>query len=144
MKSETKPADDTAPAKIDQRIKDLGGWRGPTLARLRKLIHDAEPNILEEWKWEKATSPGVPVFSHNGIVCTGEAYKLAVKLTFARGASLEDPHKMFNSSLEGNVRRAIDFRESDTIDEAALKQLIHAAVEANAAVSALRAAKKNK
>jgi hypothetical protein len=133
-----------ASAKINKRIQDLGDWRGATLAHLRKLIHAADPGIVEEWKWEKATSPGVPIFSHDGIVCTGEAYKQVVKLTFARGASIEDPEKLFNSSLEGNVRRAIDVREGEKIDEAAFKQLILAAVAENAAVVAARAAKKKK
>jgi hypothetical protein len=135
MKPESAPAS----ASITKRIEDLGGWRGETLARLRQLIHDADPDIQEEWKWAKATNPGVPVWSHDGIVCTGESYKQAVKLTFARGAALKDPKKLFNSSLEGNVRRAIDFREGEKIDAAAFKQLILAAVAAN---SAARAKKK--
>ena len=139
-----KPAasDGSASAAIDARINKLGDWRGKTLAHLRQIIHDADPEIHEEWKWAKATSPGVPVWSHNGIVCTGETYKQAVKLTFARGASLRDPKNLFNASLEGNVRRAIDFREGDAIDEAALKQLIRSAVAANAAALAQRTAKK--
>jgi len=136
------PDGDTASTNIDKRIETLGDWRGETLAHMRKLIHEADPEIVEEWKWAKATSPGTPVFSHDGIVCTGESYKLVVKLTFARGAALEDPHKLFNSSLEGNVRRAIDISEGEKIDEAAFKQLIRAAVAANAAVVAERAAKK--
>jgi hypothetical protein len=102
---------ESASAFIDAKIKQLGDWRGETLARLRKLIHEADPGIQEECKWAKATSPGVPVWSHDGIVCTGESYKQVVKLTFAHGASIEDPKKLFNSSLEGNMRRAIDFRE---------------------------------
>jgi len=122
-----------ASANITRRIQELGDWRGKTLARLRQLIHDADPGIQEEWKWVKATKPGTPVFSHDGIVCTGESYKQVVKLTFARGAALKDPKKLFNSSLEGNVRRAIDFHEGEKIDEAAFKQLIRAAVEANSA-----------
>jgi hypothetical protein len=126
------PSDD-ASAKITERIQDLGDWRGETLARLRRLIHDADPDIEEEWKWAKATSPGTPVWSHDGIVCTGESYKEVVKLTFFRGASVDDPKKLFNSSLEGNARRAIDFREGETIDEPAFKQLILAAVAANTA-----------
>jgi hypothetical protein len=133
-----------ASAKITQRIQDLGGWKGDTLARLRQLIHDADPEVLEEWKWEKPTSPGVPIWSHDGIICTGEAYKQVVKLTFARGASIEDPDKLFNSSLEGNVRRAIDLREGEQIDAAAFKRLILAAVAANAAALAERAARKKK
>jgi hypothetical protein len=128
--------------KITNRIQALGDWRGETLAYIRKLIHDADPEIQEEWKWEKPKSPGVPIWSHDGIVCTGESYKQVVKLTFARGASIEDPKKLFNSSLEGNVRRAIDLREDDKINEAAFKRLIRAAVAANSAVLAQRAAKK--
>jgi hypothetical protein len=128
--------------KIDEKIKELGDWRGETLAYVRRLIHDADPDIEEEWKWAKPASPGTPVFSHDGNVCTGETYKQVVKLTFARGASLEDPKKLFNSSLEGNVRRAIDLREGDQIDEAAFRQLIRAAVEANSAALAERAARK--
>jgi hypothetical protein len=138
----TTPATTEASAKITARIEALADWRGKTLAHLRQLIHAADPNVLEEWKWEKPTSPGVPVWSHDGILCTGESYKLYVKLTFARGAALEDPSKLFNSSLEGNVRRAIDFHEGDKINEAAFKKLIKAAIAANAAVLAQRAAKK--
>jgi hypothetical protein len=120
-----------ASASIDQKIKELGDWRGKTLARVRELIHAADPDISEEWKWAKATSPGVPVFSHSGIVCTGETYKNVVKMTFARGAALPDPSGLFNSSLEGNVRRAIDIHEGDKIDEPAFKDLIRAAVAFN-------------
>src|SRR5271155_4393227 len=126
-----------ASAFIDQKIKELGDWRGKTLAHLRKLIHDADPDIQEEWKWM-----GTPVFSHDGIVCTGETYKQVVKLTFARGASIDDPKKLFNSSLDGNVRRAIDLREGEKIDEAAFKQLIRAAVAANSAARAQSSARK--
>jgi len=133
---------DSASALIDERIKELGDWRGNTLAHLRKLIHEADPDIVEEWKWVKPTRPGTPVFSHDGIVCTGESYKEVVKLTFARGASIADPKKLFNSSLEGNVRRAIDVREGEKINEAAFRQLIRAAVAANSAALAQRAAKK--
>jgi len=111
---------------IDERIQELGDWRGKTLARVRKLIHEADSEIVEEWKWM-----GTPVFSHDGIVCTGETYKSVVKLTFAKGASLDDPSGLFNSSLDGNVRRAIDIREGEAIDEAALKDLIRAAVALN-------------
>ncbi|MGC1301431.1 MAG: DUF1801 domain-containing protein [Caulobacteraceae bacterium] len=135
---------ETASAKITRRIQELGGWKGDTLARLRQLIHDADPQILEEWKWEKPKSPGVPIWSHDGVICTGEAYKQVVKLTFARGASIEDPDKLFNSSLEGNVRRAIDLREGEQIDAAAFRRLILTAVAANAAALAERAAKKKK
>ena len=126
-------------ASITKRIQELGDWRGETLARVRQLIHEADPDIQEEWKWVRPTSPGTPVWSHDGIVCTGETYKAVVKLTFARGASLKDPKKLFNSCLEGNTRRAIDLREGEQIDEAAFKQLIRAAVAAN---SAARAAEK--
>jgi hypothetical protein len=136
MKSTNRPEGETASQSIDKRIAELEGWRGKTLAHLRQLIHDADPGIVEEWKW------GIPVFSHDGIVCTGETYKQVVKLTFARGAALKDPKKLFNSGLEGNVRRAIDFREGEKIDEAAFKQLIRAAIAANAAALAERAAKK--
>jgi hypothetical protein len=116
---------------ISKRIKELGDWRGKTLSRVRKLIKEADPEIVEEWKWAKATSPGTPVWSHNGLVCTGETYKSVVKLTFSRGASLKDPSRLFNSSLDGKVRRAIDIREGDKIDEPALKELIRAAVALN-------------
>jgi hypothetical protein len=142
MKATSSPNDGAASAKITKRIEDLGDWRGETLARLRQLIHDADPEIVEEWKWEKASSPGTPVFSHDGIVCTGESHKQVVKLTFARGASIKDPKQLFNSSLDGNVRRAIDLREGEKINEAALKQLIRAAVAANSAALAERAARK--
>ena len=116
---------------IDQRIAELGDWRGETLSRMRRLIHEADPDVVEEWKWVKRTSPGTPVWSHDGIICTGESYKSVVKLTFAKGASLEDPAGLFNSSLEGNVRRAIDIREGEELDAAAFKQLIRAAVALN-------------
>ena len=122
-----------ASALIDARINELADWRGSTLAHLRQLIHDADPAIQEEWKWM-----GTPVWSHDGIVCTGESYKQVVKLTFARGASVEDPKKLFNSSLEGNTRRAIDLREGEKINEAAFRQLIRAAVAANSAARAKR------
>lgn len=124
MKTPTPTA--SASSLIDQRIKDLADWRGETLAKVRKLIHAAAPDIVEEWKWR-----GVPVWSHNGIVCTGETYKSVVKLTFAKGAAVPDPAGLFNSSLEGNTRRAIDIREGETINEAALKNLIRAAVALN-------------
>jgi hypothetical protein len=116
---------------IDGRIEELGDWRGETLARLRALIKQADPDVVEEWKWKKATNPGVPVWSHEGIICTGETYKSAVKLTFFKGASLDDPSGLFNSSLEGNTRRAIDFHEDDEIDEKAFMALIRAAVGLN-------------
>ncbi len=121
----------SASAFIDAKINELGDWRGKMLARVRELIRAADAEIVEERKWAKATSPGVPVWSHGGIVCTGETYKSVVKLTFAKGASVPDPAGLFNSSLDGNVRRAIDIREGDTIDEAALKNLIRAAVAVN-------------
>ena len=117
--------------QIDARIKELGDWRGETLSRMRKLIKEADPDVVEEWKWKKATSPGTPVWSHDGGICTGETYKAVVKLTFFKGASLKDPAKLFNSSLEGNTRRAIDIHEGEEIDAAAFKALIRAAVELN-------------
>lgn len=120
-----------ASVSIDAKINELGDWRGKMLAKVRTLIHEADPEIIEEWKWAKATSPGVPVWSHGGILCTGETYKNAVKLTFAKGASLPDPSGLFNSSLEGNVRRAIDIHEGDKINAGALKDLIRAAVALN-------------
>src|SRR5438132_13805946 len=118
-------------ALIDERIKKLGDWRGKMLAKVRAIIHDADPEIVEEWKWVKPTNPGTPVWSHGGIVCTGESYKNVVKMTFAKGAELKDPSGLFNSSLDGNVRRAIDIHEGDRVDEAALKNLIRAAVALN-------------
>ena len=120
-----------ASAMIDQKIRELGDWRGKVLAKVRTIIHQADPEIVEEWKWAKATSPGVPVWSHRGIVCTGESYKDKVKLTFAKGASLKDPAGLFNSSLDGNVRRAIDIHEGDKINEVAFRELIRAAVALN-------------
>jgi hypothetical protein len=128
---------ESASAFIDEKIKELsygpggGDWRGKTLAKVREIVHEADPEIVEEWKWIKPTSPGTPVWSHGGIVCTGETYKNVVKMTFAKGAALKDPSGLFNSSLEGNVRRAIDIHEGDKIDEAALKDLIRAAVALN-------------
>ena len=119
--------------QIDARIDELGDWRGETLARVRRLIKLADPDVVEEWKWQKATSPGIPVWSHDGGICTGESYKQVVKLTFFQGASLKDPARLFNSSLEGNTRRAIDFRQDDVIEEAAFKELIRAAVALNVA-----------
>jgi hypothetical protein len=116
---------------LDQRIKELGDWRGKTLSKVRAIIKEAEPEIVEEWKWVKATSPGTPVWSRNGGICTGEVYKNVVKLTFFKGASLKDPSGLFNSSLEGKVRRAIDIGQNDTIDRAALKALIREAVALN-------------
>jgi len=127
MKSKAKAPDRPVPALIDERIRELDGWRGDTLARMRALIHEADPGITEEWKWN------VPVWSHDGIVCTGEAYKKAVKLTFARGASVPDPSRLFNSSLEGNTRRAIDIHEGEKVDARAFKTLVKAAVALNGA-----------
>ena len=123
---------------IDARIRELGDWRGRTLARLRALVKEADPEVVEEWKWAKATSPGVPVWSHDGIICTGETYTSVVKLTFAKGASLDDPSGLFNSSLEGKVRRAIDVREGDEIDEQAFKALVRSAVALNTSGGASR------
>lgn len=128
-----------ASANIDKRIAELGDWRGETLARVRDLIHAADPAIVEEWKWR-----GVPVWEHDGIVCTGETYKQVVKLTFARGAALADPKKLFNASLDGNARRAIDIPEGAKLNETAFKALIRAAVAANKQALAERAAKKKK
>lgn len=129
----------TASNRIDERIRSLGDWRGETLAEVRRLIHEADPDILEEVKWVKPSNPaGVPVWSHAGIVCTGEAYKQAVKLTFARGAALADPNGLFNASLDGNVRRAIDVREGETLDVEAFKALIRSAVAENLRVGAAK------
>jgi hypothetical protein len=128
---------ESASVLIDEKIKELGDWRGKTLAHVRQLIHDADPDIQEEWKWR-----GTPVWSHDGGICTGESYKQVVKLTFFRGASIKDPKKLFNSSLEGNTRRAIDLREGEKINEAAFRELIRAAMAANSAARAQRAAKK--
>lgn len=137
MKSTRRPNGGGASAKITERIRELADWRGPTLALVRQLIHEADPEIQEEWKWR-----GTPVWSHDGIVCTGESYKEVVKLTFARGASVEDPKGLFNSSLAGNTRRAIDLREGQKINRSAFKQLIRAAIAANVQALELRAAKK--
>ncbi len=120
------PQGESASALIDKRIKELGDWRGKTLAKVRQLIKEADPEIVEEWKWR-----GTPTWSHNGLVCTGETYKSVVKMTFAKGASLNDPSRLFNSNLDGNARRAIDIREDDQMDEAALKRLISEAVALN-------------
>jgi hypothetical protein len=128
MKASAQPAGESPSLLIDERIKELGDWRGELLARLRALIKDADPEVIEEWKWR-----GVPVWEHAGIICTGETYKSVVKLTFAKGASLEDPAGLFNSSLEGNTRRAIDFHEGDKVNEKAFKALIRAAVALNTA-----------
>ena len=116
---------------IDAKINELSDWRGETLSRIRRLIKQADPDVVEEWKWRKATNPGVPVWSHDGMICTGETYKSVVKLTFLKGAQLKDPKRLFNSSLEGNARRAIDLHEGDQIDETAFKTLIRQAVALN-------------
>ena len=121
----------TASEQIDARIAEIGDWRGETLARMRALIREADPEVVEEWKWKKASSPGVPVWSHDGGICTGETYKSVVKLTFFKGAALADPAGLFNSSLDGNVRRAIDIREDEEVDAEAFKELIRAAVALN-------------
>src|SRR5271163_5059530 len=136
MKPTNHPNDEAASANITKRIQELGDWRGETLAHLRQLIHEADPDIEEEWKW------GIPVWSHDGIVCTGESYKQAVKLTFARGASVHDPKKLFNSSLEGNTRRAIDIHEGEKLNESAFKALIRSAVAANSEARSQRASPK--
>jgi hypothetical protein len=128
----TSSEDQPASERIDERIAELGGWRGDTLRRMRELIREADPDVVEEWKWVKKTSPGTPVWSHDGIICTGEAYTGKVKLTFAKGASLEDPAKLFNASLEGNTRRAIDIHEGEEIDADAFKALIREAIAFNA------------
>jgi len=125
--SEARPPSE----RIDEKIAELGDWRGETLSRMRGLIRDADPEVVEEWKWAKATSPGTPVWSHDGGICTGETYKSVVKLTFFKGASLDDPAGLFNSSLEGNTRRAIDIREGEQLDANAFKALIRAAVALN-------------
>jgi hypothetical protein len=132
-KSGSVEGEDSPSRLIDGRIQELADWRGETLARIRALIQQADPDVVEEWKWR-----GVPVWSHAGIICTGETYKSVVKTTFAKGASLEDPSGLFNSSLDGNTRRAIDIREGDTIDEEALKALIRAAVALNTSSAAKR------
>jgi hypothetical protein len=137
MKKTKAGEGESASALIDQRIADLGDWRGETLARMRKLIHDADPDVVEEWKWM-----GTPVWSHDGIVCTGESYKSVVKLTFAKGASLKDPAKLFNSSLDGKVRRAIDIREKEKIDANAFKALVKGAVALNASTKKTKRTKK--
>ena len=128
--------------RIDKRIAELGDWRGETLSRMRKLIREADPDVVEEVKWVKPTNPGTPTWSHDGIICTGETYKSVVKLTFAKGASLKDPDKLFNSSLEGNTRRAIDIHEGEKVDAGALKSLIRAAVALNASSGKAKATAK--
>jgi hypothetical protein len=131
MEQSVSSKEKSASELISERIRELGDWRGKTLLRVRQFIKEADPEIVEEWKWVKPTNPGTPVWSHNGLVCTGETYKNAVKLTFSKGDSLEDPSRLFNSSLDGKVRRAIDIREGDQINEPALKELIRAAIALN-------------
>jgi hypothetical protein len=133
MKNPGAGEEASAADRISKRIAELGDWRGETLGRVRTLIKQADPEVVEEWKWVKPTNPGTPVWSHDGIVCTGETYKSVVKLTFARGASLKDPARLFNSSLDGNVRRAIDIHEGDDVDESAFKALVRQAVALNRA-----------
>jgi hypothetical protein len=143
MKTSRASQDPSASDLISRRIADLGDWRGKTLSRMRKLIRDADPEIVEEWKWVKPTKPGTPVWSHDGIICTGESYKAAVKLTFAKGAALKDPAGLFNSSLDGNVRRAIDIHEGEEVDASAFTALVREAVALNSAGKS-KAAKKPK
>ena len=131
MKKSRSTSDQSASRLIDKRFAELGDWRGKTLIRMRKLIKQANPEVVEEWKWVKATSPGTPVWSHDGIICTGESYKDKVKLTFAKGAALKDPARLFNASLDGNARRAIDIHEGEEIDVTAFKALILAAIALN-------------
>jgi hypothetical protein len=131
MKKSAASEGQSASALISKRVADLRDWRGKTLSRMRTLIKQADPDVVEEWKWVKPTKPGTPVWSHDGIICTGESYKDVVKLTFAKGASLKDPARLFNSSLDGNVRRAIDIREGEEVDESAFKALVRQAVALN-------------
>jgi hypothetical protein len=131
MKKSDASQGQSASELISRRTAELGGWRGETLGRMRKLIKEADPDVVEEWKWVKPTKPGTPVWSHDGIICTGESYKAVVKLTFARGASLKDPARLFNSSLEGNTRRAIDIHEGEEVDASAFKALVRQAVALN-------------
>lgn len=133
---------ESASERISRRIADLGDWRGDTLGRMRQLIAEADPDVVEEWKWVKPTNPGTPVWSHDGILCTGEAYQQVVKLTFPKGASLADPAGLFNASLEGNTRRAIDIREGDVVDGSAFKALVREAVALNRAGEATRSGKR--
>jgi hypothetical protein len=138
MSSQAVADADDASARIDRKIDELDDWRGATLARVRRIIRGADPEVIEEWKWVKPTNPGVPVWSRAGIICTGETYKSVVKLTFAKGASLPDPHGLFNSSLEGKVRRAIDIHEGEQPDERALTELVRAAIGHNLATNKSR------
>jgi hypothetical protein len=131
MKKSDANRGQSASELISRRITELGDWRGKVLSRMRKLIREADPDVVEEWKWVKPSKPGTPVWSHDGIICTGESYKSVVKLTFAKGASLKDPARLFNSSLDGKVRRAIDIHEDEEIDASAFKALVHEAVALN-------------
>ena len=131
MKKSSTPQTPPASELISRRIADLGDWRGKALSRMRKLTHEADPEVVEEWKWVKPSNPGTPVWSHDGIICTGESYKSAVKLTFAKGAALKDPKRLFNASLDGSVRRAIDIHEGEEVDATAFKALIRQAVALN-------------
>jgi hypothetical protein len=141
MKQSDAADSQSASELISKRFADLGDWRGKTLSRMRKLIKEADPDVVEEWKWVKAATPGTPVWSHNGIICTGESYKSVVKLTFAKGASLKDPTHLFNSSLDGNVRRAIDIKEGEDVDASAFKALIREAVALNSSGKSAKKAK---
>ena len=141
MKKSSASQGPSASELISKRIAALGDWRGETLGRMRRLIKEADPDVVEEWKWASPNKPGTPVWSHDGIICTGESYKKVVKLTFAKGASLKDPAGLFNSSLEGNVRRAIDIHEGEEIDEAAFKALVRQAVALNSAAKSSKKAK---
>jgi hypothetical protein len=144
MKKSNASATESATKLISQRIAQLGDWRGATLSRMRALIKEADPDVVEEWKWAKATSPGTPVWSHDGIICTGESYKSVVKLTFAKGASLKDPARLFNSSLDGNVRRAIDIHEGEDVNASAFKALIRQAVALNSSGKSMSSRKASK
>src|SRR5512144_2605122 len=141
MKKSGASQGQSASELISKRTAELGDWRGETLSRMRRLIKEADPDVVEEWKWVKATSPGTPVWSHDGIICTGESYKNVVKLTFAKGASLKDPARIFNSSLDGKVRRAIDIREGEQVDESAFKALVRQAVALNKSGAAKRSSR---
>src|SRR6266403_471167 len=141
MKKSGASQGQSASELISKRIAELGDWRGETLSRMRALIKKADPDVVEEWKWVKATKPGTPVWSHDGIICTGESYKAVVKLTFAKGASLKDPARLFNSSLEGNVRRAIDIHAGEAVDQSAFKALVRQAVARNSSGKAKPAKK---
>ena len=138
MKKSSASGSPSASELISNRIAELGDWRGKTLSRMRTLLKEADPDVVEEWKWVKATNPGTPVWSHDGIICTGESYKNAVKLTFPKGASLKDPARLFNASLEGNARRAIDIHEGENVDESAFKALVRQAVALNTSGKAKR------